>query len=104
MVLSASEALNFRIWETNIPPVTYLDGIILFVAGLAVIRAHNVWVLEWPVLVTLSGYFAILLGLFRVFAPGVQQAAPGIGTYVGLGALFLAGAIMTYNAYLGRVP
>jgi len=39
MALTASEALNFRIWATNIAPVTYLNGTLLFVAGLSVLFA-----------------------------------------------------------------
>ncbi len=41
----------------------------LFVAGLSIVRAHNRWKDGWPVLVTLMGWFAILGGLARMFAP-----------------------------------
>lgn len=41
---SIGEALNLDIWDTNLAPVTYLNGTLLFVAGLALIRAHNRWV------------------------------------------------------------
>jgi hypothetical protein len=42
----------------------------MFVAGLAIVRAHNQWVLDWTVLVTLSGWFFLgprqpLLGRLR---------------------------------------
>jgi hypothetical protein len=100
-IMVASEALNFRIWATNLPPVTYLDGMILFVVGVAILRAYRRWVLGWPTLVTLSGWFAVLLGLFRVFAPEARQAPPTPLTYVGLGILFAAGCVMTYQAYAG---
>ena len=60
VALTSSEALNYHIWATNIPPVTYLNGTILFVGGVAILRAHDRWVLGWPVIVTLSGWFAVL--------------------------------------------
>jgi hypothetical protein len=68
-VMTISEILNFHIWATNIPPVTYLNGIMLFIAGLSIIRVRNYWVRSWPVLVTLVGWFGILGGVFRVFFP-----------------------------------
>src|SRR5690242_14183385 len=33
---------------------------LLFVAGLAIVRVHNVWVGGWPVLVTVLGWVAVL--------------------------------------------
>jgi hypothetical protein len=101
-VMVASEALNFHIWRANLPQVTYLDGMILFVVGVAILRAYRRWVLGWPTLVTLSGWFSVLLGLFRIFAPEAQQAPPTTLTFVGLGILFAAGCVMTYRAYVGE--
>ena len=74
VVLGASEAKNYRIWRTNSAPVVYLNGLLLFVAGLSIVRAHNLWTRSWTVTVTLVGWFAILLGLLRMFAPEAQQA------------------------------
>ena len=74
VALSASEAKNHRIWQTNSAPVVYLNGLLLFVAGLSIVRAHNLWTRSWPVVVTLVGWFAMLLGLFRMFAPEAQRA------------------------------
>ena len=69
IALSASEALNYHIWDDNLVPVTYLDGTLLFVGGLSVVRAHNRWRGGWPVLTTLAGWSALMLGLARIFAP-----------------------------------
>jgi hypothetical protein len=51
------------------PGVILLSGILLLVAGLAIVRAHNIWVGGWPVLVTLLGWLAILSGLVRMLFP-----------------------------------
>ncbi|MDD2657908.1 MAG: hypothetical protein PHD04_04640 [Candidatus Pacebacteria bacterium] len=99
MVLTASEAINLRIWEVNIAPVTYLNGTILFVVGLAIILVHNCWMRSWPVLVTLTGWFALLLGLFRMFAPQAQQAGQNFAAYAVLGTLFAMGVFLTFKGY-----
>ncbi|WP_435627995.1 hypothetical protein [Candidatus Ferrigenium straubiae] len=99
MVLAASEAMNLRIWAVNIAPITYLNGTILFVAGLAIIRVHNYWGPRWPVMVTLTGWFALLIGLYRMFAPQAQQAGQNFATYVLLAVLFVMGAFLAFKGY-----
>src|SRR3984893_6962864 len=51
------------------PALIFLSGILLFVAGLAIVRAHNLWVVDWSVLVTVFGWLAVLGGLVRVLFP-----------------------------------
>ncbi len=98
IVLVLSETINFHIWTTNIPPNTYLNGILLFVAGFSIIHVHNIW-RNWPILITLTGWFYLLLGLYRVFFPEAQQAPAGEFTYVILTILFLVGIFLTFKAY-----
>ena len=101
MVVTASEIVNFHIWSVNIPANTYLNGTRLFVAGLSILRVHNRWKPDWTVLVTLFGWFALLLGLFRVFFPETQQAEPSMITFAGVAALFMAASVLTFKAYFG---
>lgn len=49
-------------------PVVFLAGIVFFVAGLAVVRSHDVWS-GWPALVTVVGWLFVLGGLTRVLFP-----------------------------------
>jgi hypothetical protein len=57
-----------------------LSGVLMFVAGLAIVRAHNRWCADWTVLVTLSGWLALALGSVRMFAASAyQQKAATIG-------------------------
>lgn len=99
MALATSEALNFHIWSSNIPSLTYLNGCLLFVAGLALVRAHNDWKPGWPVLITLTGWMLLLGGLFRMFAPEARQAAWSPATTALLGVLFAAGAVLAWRGY-----
>jgi hypothetical protein len=92
-----------HLYDAQIPPVVYLSGVGFFVAGLAIVRAHNEWARDWTLLVTLSGWFCLLLGLFRMFAASLyEQSATkaGAGVFVVLEAfLFLVGLVLTWKAY-----
>jgi len=98
VAMTASETLNLHIWAANDPRLTYLDGTILFVVGLSILRAHNRWA-GWPVLVTLVGWFAVALGLFRMFAPEARVGGVNTQTHAFIAVLFAAGAYLTYQAY-----
>jgi len=99
VALGASEAKNSGIWETNSAPLVYLNGLLLFVAGLSIVRVHNLWTRGWPVMVTLVGWAAILLGLFRMFAPEVQRARQSAAATITTASLVGAiGLFLTFKA------
>ena len=99
IALSASEALNYRIWNDHLPPVTYVDGTLLFVGGLPIVRAHNRWTPGWPLLTTVAGWSALLLGLARMFAPEARQPGRNAAVNGVLLAMFTSGVVLTYKAY-----
>ena len=103
MVASEFPLVQPHLYDAQIPPVVYLSGVLMFVAGLVIVQAHNVWRRDWTVLVTLSGWFFLLLGLFRMFAAGFYQrtaaSASSIFFLIVEGVLFVAGLIMTFKAY-----
>jgi FtsH-binding integral membrane protein len=92
-----------HLYDAQIPPVVYLSGAAFFVAGLAIVRAHSHWGRDWTVLVTLSGWFFLLLGVVRMFtASGYQREAANIGqgVFVVLELFLLAvGVFITYKGY-----
>jgi hypothetical protein len=51
------------------PALIYVSGILIFVAGVAIVRTHNRWTSRWPVLVTVVGWLALLGGLLRMLFP-----------------------------------
>jgi hypothetical protein len=87
------------------PVLIYVTGILMFIAGLAIVRAHNRWVAAWPVLVTALGWLALIGGLCRMLFPiQLGEAAAKFGSHpdVTLGAavvLFVAGAFLSFQAY-----
>jgi hypothetical protein len=103
MVVSEFPLVQPHLYDAQIPPVVYLSGVLMFVAGLSIVRAHNHWSRDWTVLVTLSGFFFVVLGLFRMFAAGsYQRGAANTSTTVLMvleGILLVVGLIMTFKAY-----
>jgi uncharacterized protein YjeT (DUF2065 family) len=87
------------------PSLIFLSGILLFVAGLAIVRVHNVWVGGWPVLVTVLGWVAILSGLARMLFPTHLTAIaaavaqkPG-GIIAGAIIVLVLGAFLSFKGY-----
>jgi hypothetical protein len=48
----------------------FLSGVITLPVGLAIVVTHNVWVADWPVVITLFGWIAIAAGIARIALPG----------------------------------
>ena len=103
MLISEFPLVQPHLYDAQIPPVVYLSGTLMFVGGLAIVRAHNHWARDWTVLVTLSGWFGLALGLFRMFAAGFYQrgsASASTTLFMVLeGILLIIGLIMTFKAY-----
>jgi hypothetical protein len=49
--------------------VLFLAGLITFPAGLAIVLTHNVWVRDWPVIITIVGWLTAFSGAIRIVAP-----------------------------------
>ncbi|MGP0060785.1 MAG: hypothetical protein ACLPID_16010 [Beijerinckiaceae bacterium] len=87
------------------PALVLISGIIIFVAGLAIVRAHNLWKAGWPVIVTVLGWLFMLSGVVRILFPAQLVAiAAGIvhntGFIVGESVIMLAlGCFLSFKAY-----
>ncbi|HEV3301008.1 MAG TPA: hypothetical protein VG055_15265 [Planctomycetaceae bacterium] len=83
----------------------YVSGILLFIAGIAIVRAHNCWTGGWPVLVTIFGWLILLGGLARMVFPFqlaelASQIRERSGVVIAMaGVLLVAGAFLSFNAY-----
>jgi len=102
LAISCSEAINMDIYIHQSAPVVYLNGVLLFIAGLALVRAHNHWALDWSILVTIVAWLALALGLYRMLLPSGPQAEAYLATYLMLGGIFVVGAVLCWAAYLRR--
>jgi hypothetical protein len=104
MVAAEFPLVQPRLYDSQIPPVVYLSGVLLFVAGLWIVRGHNVWKpLDWRVLITLTGWLFLVLGLVRMFGAEAYQRGAGAADpavfMVLEGLLFLVGVVITVNVY-----
>jgi hypothetical protein len=83
----------------------FVSGTLLLVAGVAIVRVHNVWSGGWPVVVTIIGWIMVLSGLARMLFPfHLARLATQIGASRALlvgSAIFLLllGGFLSYKAY-----
>jgi hypothetical protein len=86
--------------------LVYLFGFIDFAAGLAIVLSHNVWLMGWPVLITLIGWLLLIRGTVRVLIPetvmgyaakvlGNKRLIPVAGVVTGI-----IGLVLCYFGYL----
>jgi hypothetical protein len=94
----AGVLLNLGGWRglaaqfTRDPVLIYVAGIAVFLAGLAIVRSHNVWAGGWPVVVTIFGWLVLLGGLVRMLFP-VQPAEIAVGVIQTPGVLPVAAIV-----------
>lgn len=50
-------------------PLIFLAGILLLIAGIAILQTHNIWAGDWRVIITIFGWLSIVGGLVRIFLP-----------------------------------
>ena len=108
MLVAEFPLVQPHLYDDQIPSVIYLSGVLMFVAGLAIVRVHNVWARDWTVLITLCGWSFLVLGLVRIFAASqYQQAAQAASSmaFMALEGFLLAVAlVITFKAYKGTDP
>jgi len=103
--------LNLGTWPALVeqgfrdPALVFVSGFPLFVAGLAIVRAHNRWQGGWPVLVTVVGWLSLLGGLSRILfptrlAPIAIGAVQTTGVLPGVAVVFLVvGSVLSFKGY-----
>jgi len=80
MVLGMAMLINGRVFQRTAdhlaenPGFIFFAGLLSLVAGLAVVRAHNLWVDDWRVIITILGWHAILGGMVNVITPNAVAA------------------------------
>lgn len=99
IAFTTSELVNLDFLERQYRYYSYVNGCFVFVAGLLIVRSHNRWARDWSVLVTLTGWVGMLLGLFRMFAPEAKQGGASIPTFIGMAIPFAVGVFLTFKGY-----
>ncbi len=83
----------------------YVFGFIDLIGGLAVVLVHNRWVWDWPVIITILGWVAIVRGVVRMIWPDqvkkfATRALRKENTLMIAGIVMLiVGAVLCYFGY-----
>jgi hypothetical protein len=83
----------------------YVTGVLAMLGGLSVVNNHNIWIVDWPVIITLFGWAMIIGGAVRMGLPSVVRSVGGAmmenPTMIRVsGAVWvLIGAFLTYKGY-----
>ena len=102
VIFTENPFINPHLYDDQIPPVVYLSGVLLLIAGLSILRAHNRWTVGWPVLITVLAWLATALGLVRMAFPHAYIATKttqGGAVLAAEATLLATGAFLTYKAY-----
>jgi hypothetical protein len=99
----------FRIMASEVVgsiTLVYLFGLIDFAAGLAIVLVHNVWTVNWRVLITLIGWLLLIRGAARIL---ITDTLMGYAETVirkkqlyavSGGVLVILGLVLCYFGYL----
>jgi hypothetical protein len=85
--------------------VIFVTGILALLAGVAIVNAHNLWVQDWRVIVTVLGWLLVLRGVMLLVFPltvqvfGDRIAASQAGVVSGAAVTFVLGAILCIMGY-----
>ncbi len=78
-------------------PLVLISGVLAMVAGLSIDNTHNVWIVDWTLIVTVFGWALVLGGASRIIAP---QVVSDVGSSM-MGRPTMTRVIGTFWALLG---
>lgn len=83
----------------------YLAGLFALVPGIAIVLAHNIWVFDWRLIITIFGWLAVIGGVFRLLFPqqvtviGERMLASETYMLVAGIVVLAIGAILSFYGY-----
>ena len=86
-------------------PFIYVSGVLLMLAGLSILNAHNAWTRDWRSAVTLLGWVLCVIGVYRIIAMQFVNfvgsnflTTPGFLTGAGI-VLLGFGSFLSFKGY-----
>lgn len=86
-------------------PLVLVSGVLAMVGGLSIVNMHNVWAMDWTLIVTLFGWALVLGGALRISAPQLVEKVgngmlqrPAMTRISGVFWIVL-GAFLTFKGY-----
>jgi len=83
----------------------FLAGLLTLSAGLAIVMTHNVWTLDWRVVITVLGWLFVVAGAVRMIAPqvtailGRKMHAKPLTFKIGAAFDLALGALLCFYGY-----
>jgi hypothetical protein len=80
------------------------SGMVGAALGLAIVLVHNIWISEWPVLITLIGWIFLLQAIVRLFSPDtfvkvMKDLMAKSGHTIFVWVWLLVGAYLTWKGF-----
>ncbi|TSC83044.1 MAG: putative membrane spanning protein [Parcubacteria group bacterium Gr01-1014_19] len=69
MLTRYRKMIELEIEVTKIPGLMLLAGFGILVLGALMVVSHNIWIADWPVIITILGWSMLLKGTGRIFFP-----------------------------------
>ena len=88
------------------PLVLNLAGIIALILGLILTVIHNVWIMDWRILITIVAWIILLKGVFRLFLPelvvnvGKGLKSSAVFYFITAALTLLVGLILGYYGFV----
>ncbi len=51
------------------PASLFIVAVLTLILGIILVLSHNIWVANWPVVITILSWLTLLAGVFRTFFP-----------------------------------
>jgi uncharacterized membrane protein len=88
------------------PSLVFVTGLLTFVAGLATVIFHNIWVADWRVIITIFGWIMLIKGILLVLLPSAMIKTTKIYSdnlkliLIPWGVMILIGIFLTIKGYI----
>ncbi|MCR4338047.1 MAG: hypothetical protein NUV91_09620 [Candidatus Omnitrophica bacterium] len=75
LIVATGVLLNLKTYQKMIEDLiqnsalVYLSGIFALIVGLLMVQFHNIWVLDWPVAITIVGWLGVIKGVRLIVFP-----------------------------------
>lgn len=81
-----------------------LAAFLSLILGIILVLVHNVWVRDWPVLITLLAWLTLIQGIVRFYFPAIVQkmtlSLQSKRSYLLMGVIsFLIGLFLLYHGF-----
>jgi hypothetical protein len=87
------------------PILIYITGIMIMPAGIAIVLAHNVWIGDWRLIITIFGWLSAIGGAIRVIYPqlamnvGASIYSHAVAPLIAGIAMLILGFVLVYCGY-----